>query len=52
MWASTPTNILQIRIGAFVFAGACRRADRVVRPYKMQGKNEKTGGAFPSRFSS
>ena len=33
MWASTPTNVVWIRIGAFVFAGAYRRADRVVRPY-------------------
>ena len=31
--ASTPTNILRIRRGAFVFDGAHRRADRVVRPY-------------------
>ena len=31
--ASTPTNVVRIRIGAFVFAGAYRRADRVVRPY-------------------
>ena len=34
MWASTPTNILRIYRGAFVFAGARRRADRVVRPYR------------------
>ena len=33
MWASTPTNGLRICIGAFIFAGAPRRADRVVRPY-------------------
>ena len=33
MWASTPTNVLRVCIGAFVFAGAYRRADRVVRPY-------------------
>ena len=33
MWASTPTNIVCVRIGAFDFAGAYRRADRVVRPY-------------------
>ena len=33
MWASTPTNVVRIRIGAFVFVGARRRADRVVRPY-------------------
>ena len=33
MWASTPTNMVRIRIGAFVFAGASCRADRVVRPY-------------------
>ena len=33
MWASTPTNALRFRIGAFVFAGAYCRADRVVRPY-------------------
>ncbi len=33
MWASTPTNVVRIRIGASVFAGAYRRADRVVRPY-------------------
>ena len=32
MWASTPTNGLRICIGAFIFAGAPRRADRVVRP--------------------
>ena len=31
--ASTPTNVVRIRIGASVFAGAYRRADRVVRPY-------------------
>ena len=30
---STPTNGLRICIGAFVFACASRRADRVVRPY-------------------
>ena len=34
MWASTPTNVVRIRIGASIFAGLCRRADRVVRPYK------------------
>ena len=33
MWASTPTNVARICIGAFIFAGASRRADRVVRPY-------------------
>ena len=33
MWASTPTNGVRDRIGAFIFAGAYRRADRVVRPY-------------------
>ena len=33
MWASTPTSIIRIRIGASVFVGAYRRADRVVRPY-------------------
>ena len=33
MWASTPTNVVRIRIGASVFVGLCRRADRVVRPY-------------------
>ena len=33
MWASTPTNVVRVCIGASVFAGACRRADRVVRPY-------------------
>ena len=33
MWASTPTNVVRIRNGAFVFAGAYRRADRGVRPY-------------------
>ena len=33
MWASTPTNMKCICIGAFVFAGASCRADRVVRPY-------------------
>ena len=31
--ASPPTNMIRIRIGAFVFAGASCRADRVVRPY-------------------
>ena len=31
--ASTPTNVVRIRIGAFVFAGTFRRADRGVRPY-------------------
>ena len=31
--ASTPTNVERIRRGTFVFAGACCRADRVVRPY-------------------
>ena len=31
--ASTPTNVVRIRIGASIFAGAYRRADRVVRPY-------------------
>ena len=31
--ASTPTNVIRIRIGTFVLAGASRRADRVVRPY-------------------
>ena len=31
--ASTPTNVVRIRRGTFVFAGACCRADRVVRPY-------------------
>ena len=35
MWASTPTNIIRIRIGASGFAGAYCRADRGVRPYKM-----------------
>ena len=34
MWASTPTNGKRIRWGVFVFAGASRRADRVVRPYR------------------
>ena len=34
MWASTPTNMVRIRMGAFVFVGAYRRADRVVRPYR------------------
>ena len=33
MWATTPTNVVRFRIGAFVFAGAPCRADRVVRPY-------------------
>ena len=33
MWASPPTNVVRIRIGASVFVGAFRRADRVVRPY-------------------
>ena len=33
MWASTPTNVVRICIGASVFAGAYRRADRGVRPY-------------------
>ena len=33
IWASTPTNGVRGRIGAFVFVGAYRRADRVVRPY-------------------
>ena len=33
MWASIPTNVVRFRIGAFVFAGAPCRADRVVRPY-------------------
>ena len=33
MWASTPTNGMRVRIGAFMFAGAYRRADRGVRPY-------------------
>ena len=32
IWASTPTNILRIRRGAFVFVGAYRRADRVASP--------------------
>ena len=31
--ASPPTSIVRIRIGTFVFVGACRRADRGVRPY-------------------
>ena len=31
--ASTPTNVVRICRGTFVFAGAYRRADRVVRPY-------------------
>ena len=34
MRVSTPTNVLRVCIGAFVFAGAYRRADRVVRPYE------------------
>ena len=42
MWASTPTNVVRIRIGAFVFVGARRRADRVVRPY----------GCVPVRFDT
>ena len=29
-----PTNGVRVRRGAFVFAGAVRRADRGVRPYK------------------
>ena len=33
MWASTPTNGVRVRIGASVFAGTHRRADRAVRPY-------------------
>ena len=31
--ASIPTSVIRIRIGAFVFAGVYRRADRGVRPY-------------------
>ena len=31
--ASTPANSVRIRIGASVFVGTHRRADRVVRPY-------------------
>ena len=31
--ASPPTNVVRICRGTFVFAGAYRRADRVVRPY-------------------
>ena len=31
--ASTPTNVVRICRGTFVFAGAYCRADRVVRPY-------------------
>ena len=34
MWASPPTNGVRVRIGASVFVGLYRRADRVVRPYK------------------
>ena len=33
MWASTPTNGGRVCIGAFIFVGIFRRADRVVRPY-------------------
>ena len=33
MPTSPPTNVVRIRRGASVFAGARRRADRVVRPY-------------------
>ena len=55
--ASTPTNVLRVCIGAFVFAGAYRRADRVVRPYGCLrvcigafkfATSYRTGGASPS----
>ena len=32
--ASTPTNVVRFRIGASVFVGVHRRADRGVRPYE------------------
>ena len=56
--ASTPTNVVRIRIGASVFAGLCRRADRVVRPYGCArvcigasgfATSYRAGGACPSR---
>ena len=56
--ASTPTNGLRICIGAFVFAGTSRRADRVVRPYGCVrvcigasgfATSYRAGGACPSR---
>ena len=42
MWASTPTNVVWVCIGACVFAGASCRADRGVRPY----------GCIPSRIGA